>query len=100
MSRTGKQYIAGLEDSRNGWLGSEKVSVTKNRSLAGSLQGMAGYFDWQHRFADECLVDNPAVESVTNASLLIPRQPGDLEKRHRSYEKLARYSYGMLGYRV
>ena len=97
MSRTGKQYIAGLEDSRNVWLGSEKVSVTTNRLLAGSLQGMAGYFDWQHRFADECLVDNPAVESVTNASLLIPRQPDDLEKRHRSYEKLARYSYGMLG---
>ena len=58
---------------------------------------MAGYFDWQHRFADDCLVDNPDTESITNACLLIPRSPEDLDKRHRSFERLARYSWGMLG---
>jgi aromatic ring hydroxylase len=66
-------------------------------ALGGSLAGMAGYFDWQHRYAEDCLVHNPAIDAVTNASLLLPRSADDLDKRHRSFERLARYSYGMLG---
>jgi 4-hydroxyphenylacetate 3-monooxygenase/anthranilate 3-monooxygenase (FAD)/4-hydroxyphenylacetate 3-monooxygenase len=97
MARTGAEYIAGLTDDRNVWLGKEKVSVTEHPDLAGSVSGMAGYFDWQHRFADECLVANPDAEADTNASLLIPRSADDLEKRHRSFDRIARYSYGMLG---
>ena len=97
MARTGQEYLHGLVDDRSVWLGGSRVSVTDHPALAGSLNGMAGYFDWQHRFADDCLVDNPDAESVTNACLLIPRTADDLAKRHRSFERLARYSYGMLG---
>jgi 4-hydroxyphenylacetate 3-monooxygenase/anthranilate 3-monooxygenase (FAD)/4-hydroxyphenylacetate 3-monooxygenase len=97
MARTGDEYLKGLADCRSVWLGNEKVSVTEHPALAGSLKGMAGYFDWQHRFADDCLVDNPDAEAVTNACLLLPRNSEDLEKRHRSFERIARYSYGMLG---
>lgn len=97
MARTGDEYRSGLVDSRAVWLGGEKVSVTEHPTLSGSLNGMAGYFDWQHRFADDCLVDNPDVDAVTNACLLIPRTSEDLAKRHRSFSRLARYSYGMLG---
>ncbi|MBR7540689.1 hypothetical protein KC221_31370, partial [Mycobacterium tuberculosis] len=32
-----------------------------------------------------------------SASLLIPRNHADLHARHRCYDRLARYSYGMLG---
>ena len=97
MARTGAEYIAGLADERNVWLGNEKVAVTEHPDLAGSVNGMAGYFDWQHRFADDCLVENPDADAITNACLLIPRGPADLEKRHRSFERIARYSWGMLG---
>ena len=97
MARTGEQYIDGLKDTRSVWLGNEKVSVTEHPVLAGSIKGMSGYFEWQHRFADDCLVDNPDVGAITNACLLIPRGKEDLQKRHRSFDKLARYSYGMLG---
>ncbi len=97
MARTGEEYLKGLSDSRSVWLGNEKVSVTEHPALAGSLKGMAGYFDWQHRFADDCLVDNPDADAVTNACLLLPRTAGDLDNRHRSFERIARYSYGMLG---
>ena len=97
MARTGDEFLKGLADDRSVWLGNEKISVTEHPAMAGSLQGMAGYFDWQHRFADDCLVDNPDAEAVTNACLLLPRNAEDLEKRHRSFERIARYSYGMLG---
>jgi aromatic ring hydroxylase len=61
MARTGADYIAGLDDGRNVWLGAERVSVTDHPDLAGSVTGMAGYFDWQHRFADDCLVEEVEV---------------------------------------
>ncbi len=97
MARTGDEYLKDLADDRSVWLGNEQVSVTQHPALAGSLKGMAGYFDWQHRFADDCLVDNPDAGAVTNASLLLPRSAEDLDKRHRSFERIARYSYGALG---
>jgi len=97
MARSGVEYLQGLADSRSVWLCGEKVSVTEHPALAGSVRGMAGYFDWQHRFANDCLVDNAAVGAITNASLLLPRTAADLAQRHRSFERLARYSFGMLG---
>ena len=97
MARTGSEYIAGLDDGRTVWLDGKKRSVLSDPALGGSLAGMAGYFDWQHRYAEDCLVHNPAIDAVTNASLLLPRSADDLDKRHRSFERLARYSYGMLG---
>lgn len=97
MARTGEDYLAELADDRSVWLGREKVSVTEHPALAGSINGMAGYFDWQHRYSEDCLVDNPDADAVTNACLLIPRTADDLAKRHRSYDRLSRYSYGMLG---
>ena len=97
MARTGKEYIEGLADDRSVWIDDDKVRVTEHAAFAGSLAGMAGYFDWQHRHADDCLVENPDTGTVTNACLLIPRNADDLAKRHRSYDRLARYSYGMLG---
>ena len=97
MARTGKEYIEGLADDRSVWIGGDKVRVTEHPAFAGSLDGMAGYFDWQHRYADDCLVENPDTGTVTNACLLIPRNAEDLAQRHRSYDRLARYSYGMLG---
>jgi aromatic ring hydroxylase len=97
MVRNASEYVAGLDDDRVVWLGADKVKVTECETFAGSVAGMAGYFDWQIRHAGECLVDNPATGGVTNASLLIPRGPDDIARRHRAFDRLARYSYGMLG---
>ena len=97
MARTGDEYLRGLSDDRSVWLGNERVSVNEHPGLEGSLRGMAGYFDWQHRYADDCLVSNEEIGATTNACLLKPRNHKDLEARHRSFERIARYSYGMLG---
>ncbi|MBS0642203.1 MAG: aromatic ring hydroxylase [Proteobacteria bacterium] len=96
-ARTGAQYKAGLADSRSVWLGNEKVDILKHPILAGSIDGMAGYFDWQHRFADDCLVEDPDTGGTMNASLIQPRNAEDLARRHRAFERLTQYSWGMLG---
>lgn len=95
--RNGKQYIDGLKDNRVVWLGNEKIDVVNNPATKNSVEGMAGYFDWQIKYADDCIVEDPETGAPMNASLLIPRNAEDLQIRHKCFERLARYSYGMLG---
>lgn len=96
-ARTAKDYLASLKDNRRVWIGNEAINVLEYAPFKGSLDGMAGYFDWQNKYADECLVEDPETGAPMNASLLVPRTAEDLAARHRAYEQLARYSYGMLG---
>lgn len=96
-ARTGAEYLAGLSDDRTVWLGSEKVDVLRHPAFAGSLRGMAGYFDWQHQHADDCLVADPVTNAPMSASLIVPRTPEDLKRRHAAFDRFARYSAGMLG---
>ncbi len=102
-ARTGDEYVDGLRaDGREVWLGAERVhDVTEHPAFTGSVRGMAGFFDWQHRHAEDCIIAgseaHPGAGSGTGISHLIPRGPEDLDRRHRGLEKLARYSAGMLG---
>jgi 4-hydroxyphenylacetate 3-monooxygenase/anthranilate 3-monooxygenase (FAD)/4-hydroxyphenylacetate 3-monooxygenase len=96
-ARTGEHYIQGLRDQRNVWLGNERVDVTKHPALKGSVLGMAGYYDWQNRYAEDCLVPDPETGDKMNASLIVPHNADDLARRHRCFERLSQYSFGMLG---
>lgn len=96
-ARTGDEYLAGLKDKRSVWVDGNAIQdVTSYPGFAGSLAGMAGYFDWQHEHAEDCLIDD-GDGGVTNVSNLIPRSREDLARRHRGLERIARYSIGMLG---
>lgn len=96
-ARTGQQYLEGLKDDRTVWLGSEQVNVLGHKAFAGSVSGMAGYFDWQHTHAEDCLVADPATGAPMSASLIIPKSLDDLKRRNRAFDRFARYSNGMLG---
>jgi len=96
-ARTGQQYLDGLRDDRTVWLGNEKVDVLSHPAFSGSLKGMAGYFDWQNEHADDCLVPDPETGKPMSASLIVPRTADDLQRRHRAFDRFARYSVGMLG---
>ncbi len=96
-ARTGKQYLDGLRDGRVVWLGNQKVDVSTHPAMAGSLSGMAGYFDWQHAHAEDCLVPDPVTGAPMSASLIVPKTPDDLRRRNRAFDRFARYSAGMLG---
>lgn len=96
-ARTGAEYLSGLKDCRAVRVNGHPVTdVTAHAGFKGSLAGMAGYFDWQHRHSDQCLMED-AHGNLTSVSHLIPRSPEDLARRHQGLEQLARYSVGMLG---
>ncbi len=97
-ARTGEQYRADMNDAREVWLGEDKIAVADDPRFQGSINGMAGYFDWQHTHADICLVDDPERPGEKmNVSHVVPRTAEDLAIRHKGLEQLSRYSYGMLG---
>jgi aromatic ring hydroxylase len=96
-ARTGKEYLEGLKDDREIWIDGKKVNLFEHPAFQGSLKGMAGYFDWQHKFADKCLVKDEVTGDLMTASLILPKNKEDLEARAKCFEQLARYSNGMLG---
>lgn len=95
--RTGDEYLKGLDDKRVVWLGDREVSPLNEPLFAGSLRGLVGYFDWQNQHADDCVTRDPETGDAMSASLLVPRSREDLLVRHRCFERLARYSVGMMG---
>lgn len=95
-ARTGAQYKAGLDDGREVWLGDEQIDITTHPAMARSVEGMAGYFDYQHAHADEVLMPAPHGGQM-NVSHLLPRSAEDIDRRHTAFDRLARYSVGMLG---
>lgn len=97
MIRTGKQYIEGLKDNRCVVIGDKPVDITNDPKFAGSIKGMAGYFDWASNHKSDCASQNVIKGEECNASLIVPRSMKDLEDRHRAFESFAHYSYGMLG---
>ena len=102
-ARTGAEYVEGLRGGgREVWLGGERVrDVTEHPAFAGSLRGMAGFYDWQHRHAKECVIASGGRDGEPappmGVSHLVPRSADDLRRRHRGLERLARYGVGMLG---
>src|SRR5262249_58928021 len=87
----------GLADGRTVWLDGRRVDVASEPAFTGSLRGMAGYFDWQLQHADDCLVTDPVSGAPMSASLIVPHTADDLRRRNRCFDRLARYSAGMLG---
>src|SRR6185312_2570280 len=57
-ARTGAEYLKDMRDARDVWLGDRRVDITTEPMFDGSLKGMAGYFDWQHRYAEDCLIED------------------------------------------
>lgn len=96
-ARRGHEFLEGLRDQREVWLGSKRIDVAEHPAFAGSRAGLAGYFDWQHQHADQCLMKDPESGQLISVSHLIPRSRDDLRRRAVALERLARYSAGALG---
>ena len=96
-ARNGATYKEGLKDSREVWLGDQRIDVTEHPAFKGSIDGMAAYFDYQHKYADDCLMTDSETGEQHNVSLLRPHNAEDIALRHRAFDRLARYSNGMLG---
>ena len=87
-ARTGEQFLKGLRDDRELWVGGERVrDVAEHPAFAGAARAMAALFDLQHEAADVCLMPDPETGEPINVSHLIPRSREDLERRHACLER-------------
>src|SRR5207247_7723601 len=98
-ARTGEQFLDGLrKPSRTVWLGDERVDdVTAHPALAQAAHTLAGVFDHQHQYADECLIADPETGEPTNLSHVIPRSVEDLERRNRCLSRISEATVGLMG---
>src|SRR5579864_1377391 len=97
-ARTGEQFLRGLVDEREVWVGSDRVaSPVDHPSLRGAALALAEVFDLQHREADSCLMPDPETGEPINVSHMIPKSREDLQRRHRGLECVAEYSVGLMG---
>jgi 4-hydroxyphenylacetate 3-monooxygenase len=97
-ARTGEQFLRGLKDDREVWLGGEKVTdPVSHPALSGGAHAIAAVFDLQHARADVCLMPDPETGEPINISHMIPRSRADLQRRHAGLQAIAEFSVGLMG---
>ena len=97
-ARTGAQFLDGLKQEREVWVGGERVEdITSHPAFAGAANALAGVFDLQHEHADRCLMPDPETGELINVSHMIPHSKADLMRRHGGLETIAEYSVGLMG---
>jgi 4-hydroxyphenylacetate 3-monooxygenase len=69
-ARTGKEFLDGLRSRpREIWLANERVGdVTEHPDLKGAAHAVAGVFDRQHEFADDCLMTDDETGELVNVA--------------------------------
>jgi 4-hydroxyphenylacetate 3-monooxygenase oxygenase component len=98
--RTGKEFIAGLRDSREVWLGNERVTdVTVHPAFRGAIASLARLYDMQHEPAYRELLTypSPTTGDPVGLSFLIPRTREDLARRRQMIKVWADATCGMMG---
>ena len=98
-ARAGKQFLERLRSTkRQLWLEGERVDdVTAHPALAGAAHTLAGVFDRQHAFPDDCLIPDPETGEPINIGHMIPRSVDDLKHRNRGLLRIAEATVGLMG---
>ncbi|MGH3663903.1 MAG: 4-hydroxyphenylacetate 3-hydroxylase family protein, partial [Micromonosporaceae bacterium] len=100
MTRSGKEYIAGLRDSRRVFIDGEYVSdVAAHPAFKGAVESISRVYDLANdpRHAAEMTYPSPATGEPVNLSYLIPRSEDDLRRRRVALRKSAEATFGMMG---
>ncbi|MEA2775502.1 MAG: 4-hydroxyphenylacetate 3-monooxygenase, partial [Acetobacteraceae bacterium] len=78
-ARTGAQFLDGLRDSREVWLGGCRVADPMDHpALRGAAQAIAAVYDLHHQHPDDCLMPDPQTGEQIAVSHMIPRSKDDL----------------------
>ncbi len=100
MTRSGKEYIAGLRDSRRVFIDGEYVSdVAAHPAFKGAVESISRVYDLANdpRHAAAMTYPSPATGEPVNLSYLIPRSEDDLRRRRVALRKSAEATFGMMG---
>ncbi len=98
-ARTGAQFLQGLRE-RGRWLsidGRTITDVTTDPATRGAAQTLAGIFDRQHEFANECLIPDDETGERISVSHMHPRSIDDLWKRVHGLTRIAEATNGLMG---
>ena len=98
-ARTGQQFLEGLRTRpREVWIDGERISdVTDHPKTCGAAATLAGIFDRQHEFADDCLITDPETGESINISHMLPRSLDDLRARVRGLSRISEATAGLMG---
>jgi len=98
-ARTGAQFLEKLRKTRRAvWLGDGRVDdVTAHPALAGAARTLAGVFDRQHQYPDECLIPDPESGEPIGIGHMIPRSVDDLKRRNRGLARISEATVGLMG---
>jgi 4-hydroxyphenylacetate 3-monooxygenase oxygenase component len=97
-ARTGAQFLQGLRDGRELWLGSRRVTDPLDHpALRGGAQAIAETFDIHHHHPADCLFPDPETGEPIAVSHIIPRSRDDLKRRHKALRRIAEFSVGLMG---
>ncbi len=98
-ARTGQQFLDKLrKTNRTVWLGDDRVDdVTTHPELAGAAHTLAGVFDRQHQYPEECLIPDPETGEPINISHMFPRSVEDLKRRNRGLSRISEATVGLMG---
>ena len=97
-ARTGAEFLRGLRDNREVWLGAEKITdPAEHPALRGAAHALAATFDLQHVAAEVCLMPDPETGESIAVSHMIPHSRDDLIRRRGALRKVAEYTVGLMG---
>lgn len=97
-ARTGAEFLRGLRDGRQVWLGRERIADPLDHpALRGAAEAIAAVYDLHHAHPDDCLMPDPETGEPIAVSHMIPRSRDDLLRRHRALRRVAEFSVGLMG---
>jgi 4-hydroxyphenylacetate 3-monooxygenase len=100
VTRSGKEYIAGLRDGRQVFINGEYVSdVANHPAFQGAVESVARVYDMANdpENAPVMTYPSPATGAPVNLSYLIPRSEDDLRDRRVALRRSAEMTFGMMG---
>lgn len=97
-ARTGAQFLRGLRDDREVWLGGDRIDdPAAHPALRGAAEALAAVFDLHHQHPADCLMPDPETGEPIAVSHMIPRCRDDLLRRHAALRRVAEFSVGLMG---
>ncbi len=98
-ARTGEEFLKGLV-TRPRWVSMDGRlidDVAADPLTKGAAHTLAGVFDRQHEFPDDCLIADDETGEPINISHMHPRSIEDLRKRVKGLSRISEYTAGLMG---
>src|SRR3978361_2149421 len=97
-ARTGAEFLHGLRDDREIWLGGQRgTDPMEPPPPRGAAQAIADVYDLHYQFPEDCLMPDPETGEQIAVSHIIPRSKDDLLRRHKALRRHPEHSVGLMG---